>query len=50
MSLSMNMLLKSLIPQLGEARYEPLLLLQGRSPRFNLTHIAFSSAVSFGEL
>ena len=30
--------------------YDALLFLQGRSPRFNLSHIAFSSAVSFGEV
>ena len=28
--------------------YWPLLFLQGRSPRFNFIHMAFSSAVSLG--
>ena len=30
--------------------YDDVLFLQGRSPRFNLSHIAFSSAVSFGDV
>ena len=30
--------------------YDDVLFLQGRSPRFNLSHIAFLSAVSFGDV